>query len=73
MLTNSFSLSKSKPDQIFEYFEEIFTEKQLIIINFLINQFRRNYVISNKEFPFPFLDVDFKSQIKNGTYYIAIN
>ncbi|OQV10377.1 hypothetical protein CLAIMM_14389 [Cladophialophora immunda] len=51
-----------------------FTEKQLMTIDLLVDdQFGRSYAIPDQKVRFPFLEIEFKSQAKNGTHYIAIN
>jgi hypothetical protein len=37
------------------------------------NQFRRNYAVPDQKFRFPFLNIEFKSQAKNCTHYVATN
>ena len=74
VLTNPLPLPKPKPDLAFGYSEAAFTEKQLMTIDLLVDDnFGRSYAVPDKKLRFPFLDVDFKSQAKNGTHYIATN
>ena len=74
VLINPLPLPKPKPDLAFGYSEAAFTEKQLMTIDLLVDDhFGRSYVVPDKKLRFPFLDVDFKSQAKNGTHYIATN
>jgi hypothetical protein len=37
------------------------------------DQFGRSYAMPDQKLRFPFLDIEFKSQAKNGTHYIAAN
>jgi hypothetical protein len=73
ILTNPLPLPKPKPDLAFGYSEVAFTLNQLGTIDLLINQFRRSYAIPDQKLRFPFLNVEFKSQAKNGTHYVATN
>jgi len=74
VLTNPLPLPRPKPVLVFGYSEAAFTEKQLMTIDLLVDdQFGRNYAIPDQKLRFPFLDVEFKSQAKNGIYYIKIN
>ena len=74
ILTNPLPLPKPRPDLAFGYSETAFTRNQLGTIDLLIDdQFGRSYATPDKKLRFPFLDIDFKSQAKNGTHYIATN
>jgi hypothetical protein len=74
ILTNPLPLPRPKPDLAFGYSEAAFTENQLGAIDLLINdQFGRNYAVPDQKLRFPFLDIEFKSQAKNGTHYVATN
>jgi len=74
ILTYPLPLPQPKPDLAFGYSETAFTENQLGTIDLLIeDQLGRSYAIPDKKLRFPFLTVDFKSQAKNGTHYIATN
>jgi hypothetical protein len=43
-------------------------------IDLLIDdQFGRSYAVPDQKIRFPFLEIEFKSQAKNGTHYIATN
>jgi hypothetical protein len=74
ILTYPLPLPKPKPDLAFGYSEAAFTRNQLGTIDLLVDdQFGRSYAVPDKKLQFPFLDIDFKSQAKNGTHYIATN
>lgn len=74
VLTNPLPLPRPKPDLAFGYAEAAFTRNQLGTIDLLIDdQFGRSYVVPDQKLRFPFLDVEFKSQAKNGTHYNATN
>jgi hypothetical protein len=73
MLISPLSLPRPKPDQVFGYSQAAFTEKELMTIDLLVDhQFGRSYAVPDEKFRFPFLDIEFKSQAKNGTRYVAI-
>ena len=74
MLTNPLPLPKPKPDLAFGYSETAFTRKQLKTIELLVDdQFGRSYAVPDRKLRFPFLNIEFKSQAKNGTHFIATN
>ncbi|KAL9605051.1 MAG: hypothetical protein Q9179_001647 [Wetmoreana sp. 5 TL-2023] len=74
VLTNPLPLPKPKPDLTFGYSEAAFDRKQLMTIDLLVDdQFGRSYAVPDQKLRFPFLDVEFKSQAKNGTHYVATN
>ncbi|KAL2402322.1 hypothetical protein ABEF95_013366 [Exophiala dermatitidis] len=74
MVSNLLPLPKPKPDLAFGYSETAFTEDQLDTIRLLIDdQFGRSYAVPDQQTRFPFLEVEFKSQAKNGNLYIATN
>ncbi|KAL6241668.1 hypothetical protein RBB50_011450 [Rhinocladiella similis] len=72
MLATPLLLPKSKPDLAFGYPPAAFAEKHLMAIDLLVDdQFGRSYAVEYQKIRFPFLSVDFKSQAKNGTHYVA--
>ena len=74
ILTNPLPLPRPKPDLTFGYSETAFTRNQLGTIDLLVDdQFGRSYAVPDQKLRFPFLDIEFKSQAKNGTHYIATN
>lgn len=74
ILINPLPLPKPKPDLVFGYSEVAFTRNQLGTIDLLVDdQFGRSHAVPDQKLRFPFLDVEFKSQAKNGTHYIATN
>ncbi|KIX04751.1 uncharacterized protein Z518_05621 [Rhinocladiella mackenziei CBS 650.93] len=73
LLTNPLPLPKPKPDVAFGYSETAFNHKQLRTIELLVDQFGRSYAAPDQKVRFPFLEIEFKSQVKNGTHYIATN
>ncbi|KAK5214952.1 hypothetical protein LTR72_011954, partial [Exophiala xenobiotica] len=74
ILTNPLPLPKPKPDLAFGYSEAAFTDDQLGTIDLLVDdQFGRSYAVPDQKVRFPFLEIEFKSQAKNGTHYIATN
>jgi hypothetical protein len=73
-LTTPLPLPKPAPDLAFGYSKAAFTEKQLMTIDLLVDdQFGRSYAVPDQKLRFPFLEIEFKSQAKNGTHYIATN
>ncbi len=42
-------------------------------IDLLTDQSGRSYAVPDKMLRFPFLDIEFKSQAKKGTHYVATN
>lgn len=74
ILIKPLPLPMPKPDLAFGYSEAAFTRNQLGTIDLLVDgQFGRSYAVPDKNLLFPFLGVEFKSQAKNGTHYIATN
>ena len=74
VLTNPLPLPKPKPDLAFGYSEIAFSHKRLTAIDLLVDdQYGRSYAIPDQKLRFPFLDVEFKSQARNGTHYVATN
>lgn len=74
VLTTPLPLPKPKPDLTFGYSQAAFTHKQLTTIDLLVDdQFGRSYAVPDQKIRFPFLQIEFKSQAKNGTHYIATN
>jgi hypothetical protein len=74
ILTAPLPLPKPKPDLAFGYSETAFSLNQLGTIDLLVDdQFGRSYAVPDQKLRFPFLDVQFKSQAKGGTDYIATN
>ena len=58
----------------FGYSEAAFTENQLAAIDLLVDdQFGQSYAVPDQKLRFPFLDIEFKSQAKNGTHFVATN
>ena len=57
----------------FGYSKSAFTKDRLGTIDLLIDQFERSYVTPDKKLRLPFFDVEFKSQAKAGTHFIATN
>ena len=74
ILATPLPLSQPKPDLAFGYSAAAFTRNQLGTIDLLINdQFGQSYAVPDSLVRFPFLQIEFKSQAKNGTHYIATN
>ena len=74
VLTNPLPLPKPKPDIAFGYSETAFNHKRLAAIDLLVDdQYGRSYAIPDQKLRFPFLDVEFKSQARNGTHHVATN
>ena len=74
VLTNPLPLPKPKPDLAFGYSEAAFTRNQLGTIDLLVDDlFGRSFAVPDQKVRFPFLEIEFKSQAKNGTHYIATN
>lgn len=74
ILTTPLPLPKPKSDLAFGYSEAAFSRNQLGTIDLLVDdQFGRSYTVPDQKLRFPFLDVEFKSQAKSGTHYIATN
>ncbi|OAP57754.1 hypothetical protein AYL99_08492 [Fonsecaea erecta] len=74
ILTDPLPLPKPKPNLVFGYSKTAFTRNQLGTIDLLLDDhFGRSYALPDQKIRFPFLQVEFKSQAKNGTHYIAAN
>ncbi|KAK5080166.1 hypothetical protein LTR05_008772 [Lithohypha guttulata] len=74
VLASPLPLPKPKPDLAFGFSESAFSHKQVMTVDLLVDdQFGKSYAIPDQKLRFPFLDVEFKSQAKNGTHYIATN
>ena len=74
VLTTPLPLPKPKPDLAFGYSQAAFNEKQLMTIDLLVDdQFGQSYAVPDQKVRFPFLQIEFKSQAKSGTHYIATN
>lgn len=74
ILTNPLPLPRPKPGLAFGYSETAFTRNQLGTIDLLVDdQFGRSYAVPDQKLRFPFLDIEFRSQAKNGTHYAATN
>lgn len=66
-------LQRPKPDLVFGYSRAAFSHKQLASIDLLIDKDGRSYAVPDRITRFPFLDVEFKSQAKGGSHFIATN
>ncbi|EXJ89325.1 hypothetical protein A1O3_02392 [Capronia epimyces CBS 606.96] len=74
VLTTPLPLPLPKPDLAFGYSARAFTPNQLGAIDLLIDdQSGKSYAVPDQMVHFPFLQIEFKSQAKNGTHYIATN
>ena len=74
VLTNPLPLPRPKPDLAFGYSETAFNHKQLMTLDLLVDdRFGQSYVVPDQKLRFPFLDIEFKSQAKKGTHYVATN
>lgn len=73
VLADPLPLPRPKPDLAFGYSKTAFDRKQLMAIDLLMDRFGRSYAVPDRKIRFPFLDIEFKSQAKNGTHFIATN
>ena len=53
--------------------ENAFTDSQLDTVHLLTDQLGRSYAMPYNELYFPFIVMEFKSQAKGGTHYVAAN
>ena len=74
ILTDPLPLPKPKPDLAFGYSQAAFTRNQLGTIKLLVDdEYGRSFAVPDQKLHFPFLCIEFKSQAKNGTHYLATN
>ena len=74
LLSTPLPLPRPKPDLAFGISEAAFNRNQLAAIGLLVHdQFGTSYAAPDQGLHFPFLNVEFKSQAKNGTLYVATN
>ncbi len=74
VLAKVLPLSRPQPNAAFGYSEQAFSRNQLGTIALLVgDQSGQNYAMPSKDIRFPFLDLEFKSQAKGGTHYVATN
>lgn len=72
VLIKTLPLPKPKPDHAFGYSPSAFNGRQLGTIDLLgEGPSKRSYVVPDRKLRFPFLDLELKSQAKNGTHYIG--
>lgn len=63
-----------EPDRAFGYSSSAFTSNQRRIIDTLVDdKFGKSYAMPDDKLLFPFLVIEFKSQAKGSTHYIASN
>lgn len=74
VLISPLPLPKPKPDLAFGHSPAAFNEEQLTTIDLLVDDHvGRSYAIPDQKLRFPFFNVEFKSQAKNGSLYVATN
>lgn len=74
ILISPLPLPKPKPCLAFGHSPAAFNEEQLATIDLLVDDHvGRSYAIPDQKLQFPFFNVEFKSQAKNGTLYVAEN
>ncbi|OBT74481.1 hypothetical protein VF21_06930 [Pseudogymnoascus sp. 05NY08] len=74
ILINPLRLPNPKPDRAFGYSSSAFTSNQRSIIDSLVDdKFGKSYAMPDDKLLFPFLNIEFKSQAKGGTHYLASN
>ena len=66
-------LSIPKPDRAFGYAVDRFTRMQRLTIDSLTNHFGQNFAEPLPDLRFPSVDIEFKSQAKGGSLYVATN
>lgn len=67
-------LPRPKPDLIFGYSKRAFTPRQIVTILELVDdESGYSYAMPDQNTRFPFLAIEFKSQAKKGTHYVATN
>lgn len=67
-------LPRPKPDVFFGYPKLAFTTPQIVsILQLVDDELKHNYTMPDQKTCFPFLAMEFKSQAKKGTHYVATN
>ena len=67
-------LPRPKPDFVFGYSSLAFTTCQTAsILNLIDDEFGHSYASPDHETCFPFITIEFKSQAKKGTHFVATN
>lgn len=67
-------LPRPKPDLIFRYHKQAFTRRQILsILELVDDESGHSFSMPDQNTRFPFLAIEFKSQAKKGTHYVATN
>ncbi|KFY01559.1 hypothetical protein V490_00848 [Pseudogymnoascus sp. VKM F-3557] len=67
-------LPRPKPDVVFGYPKQAFTTRQIVsILRLVDDESKLSYAMPDQKTCFPFLAIEFKSQAKKGTHYVATN
>jgi hypothetical protein len=66
-------LPRPKPDYVFGFSKLAFTTRQIGSIMHLVDESSHSYAMPDHNTRFPFLTIEFKSQAKKGTHFVATN
>ncbi|OBT82523.1 hypothetical protein VE02_08631 [Pseudogymnoascus sp. 03VT05] len=67
-------LPRPKPDFVFGFSKLAFTTRQMgSMLHLVDDDFEHSYALPDQKTCFPFLVIEFKSQAKKGTHYVATN
>lgn len=72
VLNNPLPLPRPKPDLVFGYSRTAFDREEFTTIDLLVDdRLGWSYAVPDQKLRFPFLNIEFKSQAKDGTLHVA--